>query len=137
MMNCCAQYEDALWEAAESGYVPEALQRHCADCQPCRDAARELQQIQRGFTALKTLEHPAPQPDISSYLPRHGFRPHFAWGFAAVAACLALLWLALPSLFSRNSIARGRRTHLTSSRYSMPFSLMAHPGMLSFVNSLL
>jgi hypothetical protein len=94
MMSACEQYEEALWDAAESGCISDALQRHCQSCRECRAALPEMTRIVTGLTALHALPTPVPRPDLARHLPRH--RRPLAWvvGLAAAAACgLALLWL--------------------------------------------
>lgn len=93
-MQSCARYEEALWEAAESGHVPDALQDHCRACPPCREALRETQAMVAGLAALHILPHPAPRPEVAPYRPR---RLSFALGLAAAAVVLVMLcWRLLP-----------------------------------------
>ncbi len=93
-MRTCEEYEEALWEAAETDCVPPALREHCAACTPCREALGDLQQAMRGFTALKTLETLAPRPELSRYLPGPSRRWPWGWGLAATC-CLVLIVISI------------------------------------------
>lgn len=92
IMSACAQFEDALWDAAESGRIPDALQRHCVTCRHCREALQDMQQIVTGLAALQALPVPAPRPDLTRHLPRQRRRWSWALSLATAAACcLAIL----------------------------------------------
>ena len=92
-MNTCDNFEDALWEAASSGVIPDILQTHCASCTCCQHTLHSLQRAMVGFSALTVLETPAPRPNSVSSMPTRQYRLQYAFCLAALCFIVSLLCL--------------------------------------------
>jgi len=85
-MARCKQYEESLWEAAETGELSSELTAHIAACPECRKSWQALQAGMIGFQALRRLPDHVPAVHLSPVSA-------FPWRRAAAFATVILLGL--------------------------------------------
>ena len=86
MKTSCKQYEESLWEAAETGELSTELTEHLAACPECRKSWLALQAGMIGFQALRRLPEHVPAVHISPVSA-------FPWRRAAAFATVIVLVL--------------------------------------------
>jgi hypothetical protein len=97
---CKRQYQDLLWEAAESGDLPTALQNHLPACPRCREEWSLAQTAQRGFQCVQHV----PKATRSIIVPEPGQPVGFPLRriFALCGAAAVLILLACIITLSRS-----------------------------------
>lgn len=87
----CDDVNELLWEAAETGTIPEALSNHLADCTHCRESLHALQSAVRGCHTLHEVQA-IQVPGIAVLLNTRSQQAQFPLRLvAALAACLTLV----------------------------------------------
>jgi hypothetical protein len=135
VVACKKQYQDLLWEAAESGALPIALQEHLPACPRCREEWALAQAAQRGFQRLQHV----PAPTRSIIVPEPGQLVVFPLRriFALCGAAAALVMIACFVMLSQpNRVASNppvntphqQRTiaHTAHQEYATYITHMAH-----------
>jgi len=92
-MDSCAKFDDAIWQAAETGAMSSELADHLAHCTHCRASHERWLGALRGLTALRTVQAPDPTAAVYARLQRPARLPRLlaACTGALALACLALL----------------------------------------------
>jgi hypothetical protein len=117
-MPCCKEFEDAIWEAAETRAVPAALERHVRECGACRACLQGLSGALKGLAELREIDAPVPSAAVRMRLDE---TPRRVWVVrrlaVATAVCCGVVVLAalavrkLPPADSRRvtvSVPHGR-----------------------------
>lgn len=95
-MSGCYEFEDALWEAAETRHLPSKLASHLESCDRCRHTLAMVSSVMRELTALRQVEAPDPAAAVRSRLARQKHRQRWVLALAGVAVvCGAAGTLAL------------------------------------------
>lgn len=84
-MSDCHEFEDALWEAAETRHLPNKLASHLESCDRCRHALATVSSVMRELTALRQVEAPDPAAAVRSRLVRQKHRQRWVLALAGAA----------------------------------------------------
>ncbi|MHB9106174.1 MAG: hypothetical protein ACYDCO_03875 [Armatimonadota bacterium] len=94
-MASCERYEEALWEAAETGNISADLQRHLEACADCRENRASLKKAMTGFTELRRMPEYVPAVTLAPLLPATPWWPRVALAGAVLALALVAVWVCL------------------------------------------
>jgi hypothetical protein len=92
-MLSCSSFEEAIWQAAETGQTSPELARHLRECPRCQAVLQTLTGAMRGFVELRAVQAPDPCAAVHARLSRSA-RPAWllpAWGGALALCCLFAL----------------------------------------------
>jgi|GEM_PF-2401412 len=93
-MTSCERYEEALWEAAETGNISADMQRHLDACPACRESLASLRGAMTGFAELRQIPDHVPAPALVPLsAPCWWPRAAFAGVVVALAIAGVSLWL--------------------------------------------
>ena len=89
-MTCCEQFEEHIWEAAETGAACPALEEHIARCRECRRMLQGLSSAMAGFAVLRDVRAPDPRAAVRARLaaPQRKWWPIPAMAGSLAVACL-------------------------------------------------
>jgi len=85
-MASCTQFEEALWEAAETQQVAPDLAEHLEQCRPCRRSLRSLASALEGLAALREVAAPDPTSAVRLATAARQSRGRLIGRLAAAAA---------------------------------------------------
>lgn len=87
-MASCKSFEEALWEAAETGNISAGLRQHLDACPACRENLASQQKAMTGLTELRRMPEHVPTVTLAPLLPATRWWPRVA--FAGMVMLLAI-----------------------------------------------